>query len=184
MSDQRILYTEEMVGASHPSKSDTLNRLALVEHNTDGTHKTGLKSSFSAHKNAVDQTPFTTATWTQITFSTAEWDTNGNFASNAFTPPAGKYQLNFAVEFSKSNATGNLGASIAIYKNGILYKEGMSLNAASYAAATEIGLVGSVLVDANGTDVFTVYAVFTFTSGIITVSGAVAETYFQGCRID
>jgi len=39
MADQRIQYTEEMVGAGHPTKSDTLNRLSLVEHNTDGTHK-------------------------------------------------------------------------------------------------------------------------------------------------
>jgi len=43
MADQRIQYTEEMVGANHPSKSDTLNRLALVEHNTDGTHKAASK---------------------------------------------------------------------------------------------------------------------------------------------
>lgn len=39
MADQRIAYTEEMVGSGHPSKSDTLNRLSLVEHNNDGTHK-------------------------------------------------------------------------------------------------------------------------------------------------
>jgi hypothetical protein len=38
MSDQRIQYDEEMVGAGHPTKSDTLNRLMLVEHNSDGTH--------------------------------------------------------------------------------------------------------------------------------------------------
>ena len=38
MADQRILYTEQMVGAGHPTKADTLNRLALVEHNVDGTH--------------------------------------------------------------------------------------------------------------------------------------------------
>lgn len=38
-TDQRIQYTEQMVGASHPTKSDTLNRLTLIEHNTDGTHK-------------------------------------------------------------------------------------------------------------------------------------------------
>lgn len=38
MADQRIQYTEEMVGAGHSSKADTLNRLALVEHNNDGTH--------------------------------------------------------------------------------------------------------------------------------------------------
>ncbi|MFQ5442702.1 MAG: glycosyl hydrolase family 28-related protein [Thermodesulfobacteriota bacterium] len=39
MADMSIQYTEEMVGAGHPSKADTLNRLALVEHNSDGTHK-------------------------------------------------------------------------------------------------------------------------------------------------
>ncbi|MFQ5736742.1 MAG: hypothetical protein ACE5GY_07750 [Thermodesulfobacteriota bacterium] len=40
MADQRIQYSELMVGSGHPTKADTLNRLALVEHNTDGTHKT------------------------------------------------------------------------------------------------------------------------------------------------
>ncbi|ADK86090.1 hypothetical protein Deba_2736 [Desulfarculus baarsii DSM 2075] len=39
MSDQRIQYTEEMVGANHPTKSDTLNRLALVETDIDGHGK-------------------------------------------------------------------------------------------------------------------------------------------------
>lgn len=39
MSDKRILYTEKMVGASHPTMSDTLNRLTLVAHNNDGSHK-------------------------------------------------------------------------------------------------------------------------------------------------
>jgi len=39
MSSQIIEYTEEMVGANHPTKSDTLNRALLVEHNNDGTHK-------------------------------------------------------------------------------------------------------------------------------------------------
>ena len=45
MADQRIQYTEEMVGAGHPTKSDTLNRLANVEHNNDGTHKAAAISS-------------------------------------------------------------------------------------------------------------------------------------------
>lgn len=39
MTDQRIAYTEEMVGSGHPTKTDTLNRLVLVEHNSDGTHE-------------------------------------------------------------------------------------------------------------------------------------------------
>lgn len=39
MADKRILATELMIGAGHPTKEDTLNRLALAEHNNDGTHK-------------------------------------------------------------------------------------------------------------------------------------------------
>ncbi len=48
MVDQRIQYTEEMVGAGHPSKADTLNRLDLIEHNTDGTHKEAAVTSLLA----------------------------------------------------------------------------------------------------------------------------------------
>jgi hypothetical protein len=39
MASQVIQYMEEMVGAGHPTKADTLNRALLVEHNDDGTHK-------------------------------------------------------------------------------------------------------------------------------------------------
>lgn len=39
MTDLRIQFSEEMVGAGHPAKADTLNRLPLVEHNSDGTHR-------------------------------------------------------------------------------------------------------------------------------------------------
>ena len=45
MTDLRIQYSEEMVGAGHPAKTDTMNRLALAEHNADGTHKYGLTGS-------------------------------------------------------------------------------------------------------------------------------------------
>lgn len=45
MADQRALYTEEAVGAGHPTKTDTINRLALVEHENDGTHKTAIQAA-------------------------------------------------------------------------------------------------------------------------------------------
>jgi len=50
-ADQRIQATEEMVGAGHVTKADTLNRLTLVDHNTDGTHKL---SGFQAEMYAAD----------------------------------------------------------------------------------------------------------------------------------
>ena len=39
MSDLRIQYDEEMVGAGHPTKEDTLNRLLLAEHDSAGLHQ-------------------------------------------------------------------------------------------------------------------------------------------------
>ena len=39
MADKRILYTEQVVGANHPTLADVANRLVLVEHNNDGSHK-------------------------------------------------------------------------------------------------------------------------------------------------
>jgi len=49
MADERIQYSEEMVGAGHPTKADTLNRLSLVEHYSDGTHR---------HKRELDLREF------------------------------------------------------------------------------------------------------------------------------
>lgn len=39
MSDLRIQCDEEMVGAGHPTKEDTLNRLMLAEHDSAGLHR-------------------------------------------------------------------------------------------------------------------------------------------------
>ncbi len=52
MADQRILSTERLVGAGHATLADTLNRLALVEHNNDGTHKWGGKLLAYQHTTA------------------------------------------------------------------------------------------------------------------------------------
>lgn len=42
MADQRIQYTEKVVGYGHPTLPDTLNRALMVEHNPDGTHDRSL----------------------------------------------------------------------------------------------------------------------------------------------
>ena len=46
MADITIKYTENMVGAGHPSLADTLNRFMLVEHEVDGTHNLSIDISF------------------------------------------------------------------------------------------------------------------------------------------
>lgn len=48
MADQRAQYNEEAVGANHPTKADVINRLALVEHGTDGVHGATARTSMNA----------------------------------------------------------------------------------------------------------------------------------------
>ncbi|MFH1058752.1 MAG: hypothetical protein V1797_08750 [Pseudomonadota bacterium] len=56
MSDLRIQYSEEMVGSGHPTKPDTLNRLALVETDQDGHGKLRyLKAQSAAPATAADE---------------------------------------------------------------------------------------------------------------------------------
>lgn len=61
MADQRIQAGDFLIGANHPlGYADTLNRLTLVEHDTDGTHLTptvtGVKfrNSASADSTTLD----------------------------------------------------------------------------------------------------------------------------------
>jgi hypothetical protein len=135
--------------------------------------------SFSVHKNTTNQTGLTTSDWTQITFSTELFDTNANFATNAFTPTvAGKYLLSAAVGFTSSEDTRSYG--VAIYKNGALAHVG-TLTSAGITAATHNTHVSAV-VDANGsTDYFTVYAFHDAVAA--TADGTIARTYFSGARL-
>lgn len=54
MPSQTIVYTESMVGSGHPTLSDTLNRLTLVDHETDGTHSTAIIDTTHFKANIVD----------------------------------------------------------------------------------------------------------------------------------
>lgn len=59
MSDLRIQYTEEMVGAGHPTKDDTLNRLVLADHDNDGSHRyLGLLNGLAYRRTGADQVTF------------------------------------------------------------------------------------------------------------------------------
>ena len=48
MANQRILYSEEMVGDNHPTKTDTLNRHGMIEHNEAGKHNVAAVATLQA----------------------------------------------------------------------------------------------------------------------------------------
>ncbi len=55
MADQRAQYTEEAVGAGHPTKADVINRLALVEHDNEGNHRRATFPEGAAPATAVGE---------------------------------------------------------------------------------------------------------------------------------
>ncbi|HHD11906.1 MAG TPA: hypothetical protein ENK42_05640 [Deltaproteobacteria bacterium] len=118
MPDQRIQYTEELVGAGHPTKPDTLNRLVLVEHNNDGTHK---EYNAVAYLSAAQS--LANVTWTKIAFDTVMVNNGNGFdtANNRFVAPVdGRYLVSLVVRTDGWSNDGFM--LIRVVKNGsIIY---------------------------------------------------------------
>ena len=135
----------------------------------------GTGPAFSAYPNATLSIANSTAT--KILFQTEEFDTNSNFASSTFTPTvAGYYQLSTLVGVTGTTIATE--ATIAIYKNGSVYK----YLADPYASAISM-LGGSCLVYANGTtDYFEVY-MFQYSGSSRTISSNSQVTWLQGVMV-
>lgn len=131
---------------------------------------------FSVNKGGTDQTGVADATFTQVTWSTEEYDICGLFASNVWTPPAGPVTLCATLAIAGTAVAGSQ-AALAITKNGATtaYKQ---MNVASYTN----GAVPQLCADdvATGTDAYGVMGYFDVSAGTVTFGGGVTTTYFQG----
>lgn len=135
-------------------------------------------SSFHAHKNGTNQTGIANDTWTQVTFGTEVYDTGSNFASSAWTPPAGKVRMIASVNcFAGSSINGYV--VVSIYKNGTSWKVNSDQTFMVSQSKTVTVIADD---DANGTDVYTVYAFIT--SGTTSsLSGNAGYSFFMGSMI-
>ena len=127
--------------------------------------------AFSVHKNGTDQTVTSNVT-AALTWSTEAFDTNNNFASNAFTPTIpGKYLLTLSVKCLNTTD----------YCIGFINKNGSTLtDSRNRYTGGDRTAVSTILVDANGTtDSFTASVYMTGT----TVQGAAIATHFSGFMI-
>ena len=132
--------------------------------------------SFSVHRDGATQGSLSGTT--KIVWTTEEFDTNSDFASNKFTPTvAGKYLLSARVALQTSPVDQD-NLIILLYKNGVSYKE-VWLKASG--TTTLVGPQVTVVVDANGsTDNF---EIFFSSANDEDVSGNEKYTYWTGCRI-
>lgn len=120
--------------------------------------------AFSVNKNGTNQT-ITANVEAVVTWSTEEFDTNNNFASNRFMPSvAGQYHIDLSVYVVS-------GVNFArIYKNGTMVAEG-------YNPGSNAIVPASVTVDMNGTTDYIEARVY---SSGTTLEGLVKHTYMQG----
>jgi hypothetical protein len=131
--------------------------------------------AFSAHKNGSDQTGIADSTFTKLTWSTEVYDSGNFFASDAWTPPAGKVSLTSAGLLSGTWSAGAQMA-ISIFKNGSTFKQ-----ANWYAPAANVGAVFIATEDvAGGSDVYDVRIFMDVSGGTGTVSGTANNTFFVG----
>lgn len=168
--------------------ADTPARLAVGTNGqflvADSTTATGLKwaagssplPTFSAYKS-TNQT-YSTATWTKVTFDTEEWDTGTNFASSRFTPTtAGYYSISGRIDLSNVNGTNY----IAIYKNGVIYK---NLFSGQAGTSNSMGFGNNSLVYFNGsTDYVEIYMYSSTTTSTATCIGSSEASWFVGVGV-
>ena len=129
--------------------------------------------AFSAYQSS-SQTGISSSVFTKILFQTEEWDTNNNFASSTFTPTvAGYYQVNAAVAWTAGYST----PILSIYKNGSIYKDGVSLPTSTYRSTV------NAIVYCNGsTDYVEIYGQQqSGSSG--SIAAAINYTYFQAAMV-
>jgi hypothetical protein len=121
-----------------------------------GTGRSQALPTFNAHKNGSDQGSITSATPVKITFGTERWDVGDyyNAGTSVFTPAAGKYRISARLHFTATNAVDGEAVDVRLYKNAALYARSSILRGGASAA----GNVLTVLVEANGTDTFEIYA--------------------------
>ena len=150
--------TDTLVGKT---TTDTLTNKTLTSPTITGASITVASTAaptFSAYQSSA-QTP-ATGTWTKLTFTTEDFDTNSNFASSTFTPTvAGYYQINAMAQVGATSSS----ISVSIYKNGAYSKGGTYIvTAAAYNAS-----IASSIVYCNGTTDYIDAYVYIGTSGVL-----------------
>ena len=165
------------IGAS----GDTTNIIGTLQNNGAAVAVANTPAFF-AYKTGSAQS-ISSGTVTKVTFNTELYDTDGNYASDRFTPQtAGKYIFNSSVYINGQSATFRY-TNLYIRKNG-------STNFGTYSAEdsennlNSAGATASVVYDMNGSsDYVEVYAQAQATSPNIQYDNNGFTTYFGGYKI-
>jgi len=136
--------------------------------------------SFRAYQSVAQN--IATGTSTQVTLDTEDWDTDGAFASNTFTCPAGKegkYIIVGCVRADASWAATNQ-FNVSIFRNGASNTGGFSSN--NIMASTGNSMISSAIVDLSAGDTIKLY-LYHNEGGTEGLQAGQESTYLCGTRI-
>jgi len=136
--------------------------------------------SFRAYQSSSQN--IDSGTSTQITLDTEDWDTDGAFASNTFTCPAGKegkYIIVGCVRADASWAATNQ-FNVSIFRNGASNTGGFSSN--NIMASTGNSMISSAIVDLSAGDTIKLY-LYHNEGGTEGLQAGQESTYLCGTRI-
>jgi hypothetical protein len=139
--------------------------------------RVALGAYFSAHNNGTAQS-IPTGAFTQVTLGTEAYDAGNKFASNAWTPPAGRLVTMKGAVAIATTASAAI-YTVAVFKNGAEYKRGTMYT--SNQVGTQVVTVDCDDVP-NGTDVYDM-RIFQNTGAAQNTNGSSTLTWFQGYTV-
>jgi len=176
-TQSRVLVLESEISAV---ESDLLVEKSTVNAVSEAvvTIQGGQGHACHVHKNATDQTYGDAGSYTKITFSTAEWDLNNEFANSRFTPTvAGYYFVHLQITLLDMLYPGYI--KVVIYKNGgLVYAANCQIGDDGAGAAMITGIVYC-----DGTDDYIEAYCQTNTAGR-TIRGNITLTYMDIIKLD
>lgn len=139
----------------------------------------GSPIGFAAHRNSVDQTGIVSATPTKLTLGTEVFDQGPAYdaPNGRWTPPAGRYRMTATALFSAAVVDQQQYRAM-IYKNGALRRQNVVGASGTVAQSVSVTTVDV----ASGSD-FYEFFVQGDGAGSKTVSGAPANTWFEGSAL-
>jgi hypothetical protein len=170
-TDSYTLYALALASPTPPAISG-----AVIDTNFWG-YATGSSVGFRANNNGSSQT-VPRNVYTTLTLGNTDYNDGSHFASNTWTPPAGKVAMIAEAWWTNNDGVDPNNNFVAIFKNGsLLYHASVGQVQNGNEANTQI----IVADDANGSDAYTFRVKPSdFGIGTNTVSGTNSFTYFSG----
>lgn len=137
--------------------------------------------SFSANKNATNQTGIADAMPTKLTFTTEAYDVSGDYdATNSklIAPMPGRYE--FYAKTRAVNPTDGMAVEVMLYKNGSVVRTFSSRMSTTATASDDVGV--SATLDLVTSDEIEVYVQHSRGTGE-DFTGTATVTYFEGRRV-